>query len=146
MIGFLMAVIAGAAMSVQGVMNTRLSEKIGLLESNAFVQGTAFVLSLAVMLIFGKGSIREITSVKWPYLLGGALGLVITVTVMTAIHNLNATVAISSILISQLLVAALIDAFGIMESEKIPFGWQKYVAVALMIASVLLFKWNPAGK
>ena len=35
MLGFLMAALAGAAMSVQGVMNTRLSEKIGLLESNA---------------------------------------------------------------------------------------------------------------
>ena len=34
-VGFLFAVIAGAAMSVQGVMNTRLSEKIGLYESNA---------------------------------------------------------------------------------------------------------------
>ena len=45
MLGFLMAALAGAAMSVQGVMNTRLSEKIGLLESNAYVQGTAFVLS-----------------------------------------------------------------------------------------------------
>lgn len=49
MLGFLFAVIAGAAMSVQGVMNTRLQENIGLWEANAFVQGTAFVLSLAVM-------------------------------------------------------------------------------------------------
>ena len=55
MLGFLFAVIAGAVMSVQGVMNTRLQENIGLWEANAFVQGTAFVLSLAVMWIFGKG-------------------------------------------------------------------------------------------
>ena len=141
-----MAVIAGAAMSVQGVMNTRLSEKIGLLESNAFVQGTAFALSVIAALLFGKGNFREIAHTNRLYLLGGALGLVITVTVMLAIQKLNATAAISAILISQLLVAALIDAFGIMESQKIPFGWQKYAAVALMIASVLLFKWQPTGK
>lgn len=146
MIGFLMAVIAGAAMSVQGVMNTRLSEKIGLLESNAFVQGTAFALSIIAALAFGKGNLREIAHTNRLYLLGGALGLVITVTVMLAIQKLNATAAISTILISQLLVAALIDALGIMESQKIPFGWQKYAAVALMIASVLLFKWQPTGK
>ena len=44
-----MSIIAGAAMSIQGVMNTRLSEGIGLCESNAFVQGTAFVLSLSLI-------------------------------------------------------------------------------------------------
>ena len=49
MIGFLFAVIAGAAMSVQGVMNTRLQEHIGLWEANAYTQGTALILSLLVM-------------------------------------------------------------------------------------------------
>ena len=65
MIGFLFAVIAGAAMSVQGVMNTRLQENVGLWEANAFVQGTAFVLSLIVLWIFGKGSLRSLTSAPW---------------------------------------------------------------------------------
>ena len=74
MLGFLFAVIAGAAMSVQGVMNTRLQENIGLWEANAFVQGTAFVLSLAVMWIFGKGHLRSLTEAPWWNLLGGALG------------------------------------------------------------------------
>ena len=55
MIGFLFSIIAGAAMSVQGVMNTRLQDRLGLWEANAFVQGTAFALSLIVMFIFGKG-------------------------------------------------------------------------------------------
>ena len=142
MLGIIMAILSGAAMSVQGVMNTRVSEKIGLLESNTFVQGTAFALSLIAMLALGKGSIARISSVPWPYLLCGALGLFITVGVMIAIRNLNATVAISVILIAQLLVAALIDAFGWMGSEKIPFGWQKYAAIALMISSVILFKWK----
>ena len=79
----------------------------------------------------------------WPYWLGGAVGLVITITVMLAIHELNATLAISTILIAQLLVAAAIDYFGIMESEKTPFGVQKFIALALMIGSVVLFKWEP---
>lgn len=60
MLGFLMAALAGAAMSVQGVMNTRLSEKIGLLESNAYVQGTAFVLSALAMWFFGKGNLKPL--------------------------------------------------------------------------------------
>lgn len=142
MSGIIFSIIAGAAMSIQGVMNTRLSDKIGLYESNAFVQGTAFVLSLIAVWIMGKGSFREIANVNKLYLLGGVLGLVITVTVMLGIGKLSPTVAISVILISQLFVAALIDAFGLMDSEKIAFGWNKFVGMALMIGGVLLFKWK----
>ena len=82
-----MSIIAGAAMSIQGVMNTRLSEGIGLCESNAFVQGTAFVLSIIAMLVLGNGNWKELGSVNKLYLLGGALGLVITITVMVGIKT-----------------------------------------------------------
>ena len=127
-------------MSIQGVFNTRLSEKIGLYESNVFVQGTAFLLSIVAVLIMGKGGFKEIFSVEKYYLIGGVLGLVITVTVMLSIKGLSPTIAISTILISQLLVAALIDAFGLFGSEKVAFGWTKYVGIAMMIGGVLVFK------
>lgn len=140
MIGFLFSVIAGAAMSVQGVMNTRLQEGIGLWEANAWVQGTAFGLSLIVMWIFGSGSLKALADVPKGYWLGGALGLVITVTVMLSIRGLNATVAISAILIAQLLVAALIDAFGWMGQERVAMGLKQYLGLALMLGGVVLFK------
>lgn len=138
--GFVFAILAGAAMSVQGVMNTRLSEKLGLYESNAWVQGTAFALSLLAMWIWGKGSFRELGQTPKVYLLGGALGLVITLTVMLAIGRLSPTVAISTILISQLFVAAVIDAFGWLGAERVAFHWNKFAGMALMIGGVVLFK------
>ena len=140
MLGFITSIIAGCAMSIQGVFNTKLSEKIGLYESNMFVQGTAFILSLIVMFIFGKGNIKEIMSVNKLYLLGGVLGIVITVTVMLSIKDLSPTVAISTILISQLLVAALIDAFGFFGVEKVPFTIKQIIGVILMIGGVIIFK------
>ncbi|MBQ8301238.1 MAG: DMT family transporter [Clostridia bacterium] len=142
MSGIIFSIIAGAAMSIQGVMNTRLSDKIGLYESNAIVQGTAFLLSLVAVWILGKGNFRMVGEVNKFYLLGGVLGLVITITVMLGMGKLSPTVAVSVILISQLFVAALIDAFGLMDSEKIAFTWNKYVGMALMIGGVLLFKWK----
>lgn len=142
MAGIIFSIIAGSAMSIQGVMNTRLSEKIGLYESNTIVQGTAFILSLLAMWILGKGSFKEIGGVNKFYLFGGVLGIIITITVMLSINKLSPTLAISIILISQLTVAALIDAFGLMESEKIAFCWNKYVGLLLMIGGTLLFKWE----
>ena len=127
-------------MSLQGVMNTRLGEGIGTMEANAFVQVTAALLSLAALLIYRNGSFSALTDVNRLFWFGGALGLVITITVMLGIKTLSPTVAISTILISQLLVAALIDAFGLMGTEKITFGWTKILGLIFMIAGVLIFK------
>lgn len=140
MLGILFSIIAGAAMSFQGVMNTRLGEKIGLYESNAFVQGTAFLLSLVALLMVGKGNWKELLHVDKIYLFGGLLGLVITITVMLSIKHLSPTIAISIILISQLLVAALIDGFGWLGTEKLSFHWSKFAGIALMIGGVVVFK------
>lgn len=142
MLGVIMSIVAGAAMSFQGVINTRLSEKIGLYESNVFAQATALVLGLVAMLIMGKGDFSQIGSVSKIYLLGGVLGTVITITVMLAIGNLSPAMAISIILISQLLVAAIIEAFGWLGSEQIDFHWTKWLGLGLMIVGVITFKYK----
>ena len=138
--GIIFSIIAGMSMSIQGVMNTRLGEGIGNMEANAFVQGTAFALALVVLLFYRQGSFAQLGQVNKLYWLGGLLGLVITLTVMLGIKSLGTTLAISIILISQLLIAAVIDAFGLMGSEKVAFGWSKYVGLALMTGGIFLFR------
>ena len=140
MMGIIFSIIAGAAMSFQGVINTRLGEKVGLYEANAFVQGTAFALALIAMFVFGKGNIREILSADKIYLTGGILGLIITITVMLGIKDLSPLISISIILVSQLTVAAIIDAFGLLGTEKVAIGFTKILGFVLMVAGVVLFK------
>ena len=140
MFSIISSIIAGAAMSFQGVFNTRLSEKIGLYESNVFVQGSAFVLSLLAVWLIGNGNFKGILEVNKLYWLGGVLAIIITITVMLGIKGLSPTIAISIILIAQVVVAALIDAFGLFETEKVIFHWTKFLGLALMIGGVIVFK------
>lgn len=144
MLGFICALIAGAAMSVQGVMNTRLGDKVGVLETNAFVQLVGFVLALVIAVVFGKGNIYLLPQAPWYSWLGGVIAPIITVTVMLSIKGLSPTIAISTILLAQLTVAALIDALGWLGAEKLPFTWHKGIGVVLMIGGVLLMKWKSA--
>ena len=115
MFGFIIAIISGIAMSVQGVLNTKLSDKIGTWETNTIVQGSALVLTLIILFFFGNGDFKEIKSANKIYLLGGVLGVVITFTVIVSIKSLGTTVGIGTILVAQLLAAALIDAFLFMK-------------------------------
>lgn len=142
MMGVIFSIIAGVAMSLQGVFNTRLGDKIGTYETNVIVQGIALILSIIVVLITGNGDFKNLKDVNKLYLLGGALGVVITLTVMMGIKSLGTTCAISIILLAQLTAAALIDAFGLFDSTKIVFGTTKIIGVILMVAGILIFKWK----
>ena len=44
MIGFLIAILSGALMSVQGVFNTQVTKTAGMWVSNGWVQLTAFLV------------------------------------------------------------------------------------------------------
>lgn len=142
MMGIIWAIIAGAAMSVQGVLNTRLGEKTGLLEANAFVQGTAFLLSFIVAWIFGKGDIWALFKTSPVYWLGGVIGVAITVTVMLAMGASSPAVAVSVILVSQLAVAGAIDYFGWFGTEKVPFGINKFIGLAVIIIGIIVYKYK----
>ena len=61
---------------------------------------------------------------------------------MKSIGSSNATYAVSIILVAQLIAAALIDAFGLFGSEKINFTLKECIGVAIMIAGIIVFKWN----
>jgi bacterial/archaeal transporter family-2 protein len=142
MLGVIFSIIAGVAMSLQGVFNTRLGDKIGTWETNVIVQATGLVLSLIALFIAGSGNFKNIKDANKLYLLGGALGVVIIITVMMGIKSLGPTCSISIILIAQLTAAALIDAFGLFDSTKIIFGTTKIIGVIVMIVGVLIFKWK----
>ena len=57
MTGFLIALISGALMSVQGVFNTQVTKTTGMWVSNAWVQLSAFALCFVMWLIMGRDSV-----------------------------------------------------------------------------------------
>ena len=142
MIMMIFAIISGISMTLQGVLNTRLSSKIGIFETNVIVQGTALLLTLIISFFFGKGDYRMIRDVNKFYLLGGVLGVIIIFTVMKSIDSMGATYAIAVILVAQLISAAIIDALGLFGSEKISFNLKEVFGVLIMISGIILFKWK----
>ena len=142
MLGIICVIISGIAMSIQGVFNTRLGEKIGLWETTSLVQGIALVCSLIILFLFGDGSFSNLKTTNKFYLLGGVLGVVITYTVIKSVGSMGPTLGIGIILVAQLLSAAIIDAFGLFGSEKIKFSLNNFIGIAIMIIGIVIFKWK----
>ena len=129
-------------MSLQGVFNTRVSEKIGLWETNVFVQGTGFLVTLIILLIAGNGNFKAIKEVHKLYLVGGFLGAIIIYSVMQGISIMGPTCSIAIILVAQLTAAGLIDSFGLFNAEQIKFTLSKFIGIGIMIVGIVVFKWK----
>jgi Uncharacterized protein conserved in bacteria len=144
MLGILIAILSGALMSLQGVFNTGVTKQSGIWVTASFVQFTALIVCLGAWFFTGReGSFTSLLKVDHKYmLLGGVLGAFITFTVIKSVANLGPAMANIFIISAQLLVAYLIEVFGICGCERVPFEWKKLFAVALIVAGIVLFYWN----
>lgn len=143
MIGFLIALLSGALMSVQGVFNTKVTETTGMWVSNAWVQLTAFLVCILGWLIAGKDDILSIGKVEPGYLLlGGVIGAGITLTVIKSMDALGPAKAALLIVIAQLFVAYLIEILGLFGVDKEPFSWRKTGGLVLALIGISIFQWK----
>lgn len=141
MTGFLIALISGALMSVQGVFNTQVTKTTGMWVSNAWVQLSAFSLCFVMWLIMGRDSVASIAKVEPKYvLLGGVIGAGITWTVIKSMEQLGPAKAALLIVVSQLIVAYLIELLGLFGVEKSPLDWKKVGGMALALIGVAIFQ------
>ena len=124
--GFLAALISGALMSIQGVFNTEVTKQTSLWVSTGWVQLSAFVVCVAAWLFTGRQSI-------------GALCQIENIQSMGALGPAKAAMLI---VISQLIVAYVIELFGMFGVEQEPFVWRKVLGMLIAIAGIVIFKWE----
>jgi transporter family-2 protein len=143
MFGFLIALLSGALMSIQGVFNTQVTKSSGIWVANAFVQFTALLVCLAAWLVTDRSSFSSLWKVEPKYmLLGGVIGAFITYTVIKSMDMLGPARAVMLIVIAQLIVAYGIELLGWFGVEKQPLEIRKIVGMAVAIAGIIIFKWT----
>lgn len=143
MVGFLIALLSGALMSIQGVFNTQVTKASGIWAASAFVQFTALLVCMGAWLIMERGSLLQVFSVQPKYmLLGGAIGAFITYTVIRSMDLLGPAKAVMLIVVAQLAVAYLIELFGLFGTDKQPWEWRKAIGMAIAVIGIIIFKWK----
>ena len=143
MTGFIIALISGALMSVQGVFNTQVTKTTGMWVSNMWVQFSAFIVCLVVGFVAGRDPIGGILEVQPRYmLLGGAIGAGITWTVIKSMDQLGPAKAALLIVIAQLIVAYVIELLGLFGVDKTPFDWKRAGGLLIALIGIAIFQWK----
>lgn len=143
MVGLFIAILSGICMSVQGVFNTEVTKQSGLWVTNVFVQASAMLVCFLIWAFSDRSSFAGLLKVEPKYmLLGGAIGAVITYTVIKSTDALGPAKAVMFIVIAQLIASYAIELFGLFGVEKQPFEWRKAIGMVVSIAGIVIFKWK----
>lgn len=140
--GYIIALVSGALMSIQGVFNTEVTKNTSMWVCNCFVQFTALLAGLAVWIATDRSSFMELGKISPKYmLLGGIIGTAITYTVIKSMSSLGPAKSVMVIVVSQVVVAYLIELFGMFGVDKADFEMKKVIGVILAVGGIILFKW-----
>ena len=75
-------------------------------------------------------------------LLGGVMGAFITWTVIKSMAQLGPAKAALLIVMSQLIVAYLIELVGLFGVEKESFSWRKVIGMGIALIGTTIFQWK----
>lgn len=141
--GMIIALLSGALMSVQGVLNTGVTKQSSIWTAAGWVQLSAFLVCVVMWFFGGRQPVGTLWQVEPKYmLLGGILGALITYTVIRSMDSLGPAQAALLIVVSQIIVAYGIELFGMFGVEKAAFEWKKVIGAVVAIVGIVIFKYS----
>lgn len=135
-------ILAGSMAALQAPMNAALGAGLGSGTAAATISfGVGFLVLLAVITFSGDlSNLSRASDVNGWLLLGGLLGAFYVWAILWTIPTLGVVTAVSGMILGQLVVAMMMDAFG-------PFGLpvhaitpQRVLAIALVAGGLVLSK------
>ncbi|AHF06712.1 DMT family transporter [Desulfitobacterium metallireducens] len=138
---FLIAAVSGIAMAIQGSLNSVLQQKTHLLAATFAVHLIGVIVAFITVLVFRVPIIQyNWVSIPWYLYLGGVLSVLIIGLVAFSIPKIGVCNATTAIIIGQVGAAIIIDHFGWLGVERLPWNpWQILGLILFAAGAKLLF-------
>lgn len=135
------ALLGGSMIAFQSPINAKLGGVMGGPLVAAFCSFAVGTLMLGILMVVTgnlprMGEINQTASWMW---VGGILGAIFVYTSISVVPVLGAALMISLFIAGQLIGALIIDKTGFLLPMSIDIGWERIVALVLIMAGVVLF-------
>ena len=129
-----LAVSAGIAGSLQVAFQSRLGERIGVVEALAFATLLTAVLAAVGLLVARWTLVGYARALHQPWwmLLGGVMGLLIVFSVTYAGPRIGVAATVGVLIAGQLVMGAAIDHWGLLGAERIALHWPRLLGILLL--------------
>lgn len=139
----LLAVLAtfavGALIAVQPPVNSELAKRTSVVAA-AFIATTIAALALALLaLVLGEaGQVRRVPHIPPLYLTGGLMGAVLVSVSLVTVRTLGAGGVVAATVSGQLVVAAILDKYGVLGLDRIGLTPARVAGFVLLLAGTAL--------
>jgi len=133
-------VFAGLAGSIQVAVMARLGDRVGIASALAFATLLTALLATVILLIARRSLGGIVDAARQPLWLwiGAVAGLFIVFTITFAGARIGTAATVGIIIAGQLVMAALIDRFGLFGSDQIGLGWARLTGLVLLALGAAL--------
>jgi transporter family-2 protein len=139
---FLVGIVAGSMITIQSVLNSALGKKTGNFGSVLILTLVSMAVLLVLISLFpSTANFRGIPGrSEWYLYLGGVLGIVILAAPIFLIPRIGATSTLTALVIGQLVLALMMDQFGLFGIPKIEINLTRIIGLILLVVGALLVK------
>jgi transporter family-2 protein len=135
---YLLALLAGGALSFEGAIYAELGKTIGQIETSFYNFFMGSIIMGLLLLFFGKGNLSyTFQAPKWS-LLGGVLGVVYLTSIVVSVPYVGVGITMVAVIIGQLVMSMVIEHFGWLGSKKTRVNKEKIFAILSMIIALIL--------
>ncbi|MCY7784262.1 MULTISPECIES: DMT family transporter [unclassified Bacillus (in: firmicutes)] len=137
-IAYILALLAGSALSFEGAIYGELGKTIGQLETSFYNFLMGSIIMGLLWIFFGKGKLSYAAEApKWS-LLGGVLGVVYLTSIVISVPFVGVGLTMVAVIIGQLIMSMIIEHYGWLGSKKTRINKEKICAVISMIIALIL--------
>ncbi len=137
--------IAGLGGAIQAALMGRFGEHIGVLEAVAFATVVTMLVAFTAVLVVRQsvsGVVEGLRAPPWLWL-AGAMSALIVFAVALAPPRIGTTTTIGLIIAGNLVMAAVIDRYGLLGLEKIGLTPVRVLGIALLGVGAALTLYRP---
>lgn len=139
----ILAFVGGAILTVQVGVNTQLRERLDsplLATLASFAIGTVALLAYGLTVRVPWPTTSRLAAVPWWAWTGGLLGAVYVAGTVVIAPRLGAAVFFGLVVAGQMLVALLMDHFGLIDFPERSVNLTRLLGAALLVAGVVLMQ------
>ncbi len=128
----LAAIVCGIAVAIQAQFTGAMQRQIGTLESTFITYFSGGLIIALVTLAARGGNLAAARSLPWYVWSAGVLGLVIIFTLSLSVGQIGLVPALVIITVSQFVVGAVINHFGLLGAAINPMDFSKLLGFVLL--------------
>ncbi|MBH5319476.1 DMT family transporter [Paenibacillus sp. GSMTC-2017] len=141
--GIMMALLAGALISVQTMFNNKVKEVVSSETTTALVLGMGFIASFGMGVLFEGAGFFSFGPMEPWFWFSGLIGIGVVTCVVNGVKIMGPSNAILIVMASQLLISLWWDSLGWFGLETVPLTFQKVLGVVALLGGLILFKRAP---